>query len=249
MGPSFSPPKGIQVFATWRACVGQRLSCRFQSPEGDSGLCYLRPPPRETAPLLRFSPPKGIQVFATRRRLKGQPTPPPEFQSPEGDSGLCYKPKSKERRCCGDGFSPPKGIQVFATSQVEVATDEEKDRFSPPKGIQVFATSQPHSGAGRTSSFQSPEGDSGLCYLLSKNLPLTRFSSLLLSFPRLCADLPSISFLTPFSTPKSALLRMKELTLALVFSRFLSSPRFPSISAVLGYLEAPKRHFFEVSYV
>ena len=76
--------------------------------------------------------------------------------------------------------------------------------------------------------FQSPKGDSGLCnlsmwvsvspmwglvsvpqrgfrslQLLSKNLPLTRFSSFLLSFPRLCAKLPSISFFTSFSTPES----------------------------------------------
>ena len=148
-----------------------------------------------------------------------------------------------------------------------------RKRFSPPKGIQVFATltfvrhffllsrvSVPRRGfrslllVGHVCSnprcrVSVPRRGFRSLLLLSKNLPLTRFSSLLLSFPRLCADLPSISFLTPFSTPKSALLRMKELTLALVFSRFLSSPRFPSISAVLGYLEAPKRHFFEVSYV
>jgi hypothetical protein len=84
---------------------------------------------------------------------------------------------------------------------------------------------------------------------LSKNLSLTRFSSLLLSFSRLCVKLPSISFFTPFSPPKSALWQIKELTLALVFSRFLALARFPSISAILGYPEAQKRHFLGVSYV
>ena len=62
------------------------------------------------------------------------------------------------------GFSPPKGIQVFATSQTGRTTSWTLTGFSPPKGIQVFATLDvPTATRGRV-SFQSPEGDSGLCY-------------------------------------------------------------------------------------
>ena len=38
---SFSPPKGIQVFVTNTWVKGTSgLADKFQSPEGDSGLCY-----------------------------------------------------------------------------------------------------------------------------------------------------------------------------------------------------------------
>ena len=110
----FSPPKGIQVFATWLSPVFNSYSFSFQSPEGDSGLCYLRAglahtacgkvsvPRRGFRSLLRthhrsascspvrFSPPKGIQVFATRSPRYIEHCQRRRFQSPEGDSGLCY---------------------------------------------------------------------------------------------------------------------------------------------------------------
>ena len=37
----------------------------FQSPKGDSGLCYLCTTKADPILATRFSPPKGIQVFAT----------------------------------------------------------------------------------------------------------------------------------------------------------------------------------------
>lgn len=92
----------------------------------------------------------------------------------------------------------------------------------------------------------SPKGDSGVCNC-SQN------SSRFLAPPRSCSrflinfiDLPSISFLTPFSTPKSARWRIEELALALVFSRYLALARFPSISAILGFPEPQKATFSEL---
>ncbi len=111
----------------------------FQSPEGDSGLCYeggrrhsfwpgLVSVPRRgfrslllgafgsgNPTLLSFSPPKGIQVFVTLSGMLDAARRV-KFQSPEGDSGLCYLFSSLASLKDARGFSPPKGIQVFVTS-------------------------------------------------------------------------------------------------------------------------------------
>ncbi len=95
-----------------RCSIGKR-SRGFQSPEGDSGLCY-------TADI----PPTGRRVHVSvprrgfRSLLLGAQGPEPTY---------------------GSGFSPPKGIQVFVTHH-----------SAPPDRDNT--------------KFQSPEGDSGLCY-------------------------------------------------------------------------------------
>ena len=61
----FSPPKGIQVFVTCHRRRRLQGLCGFQSPEGDSGLCYINLFRRLGVDPPGFSPPKGIQVFVT----------------------------------------------------------------------------------------------------------------------------------------------------------------------------------------
>ncbi len=63
---------------------------KFQSPEGDSGLCYTATATPEESDHPGFSPPKGIQVFVTY------------------ENSICRKETASS-------FSPPKGIQVFVT--------------------------------------------------------------------------------------------------------------------------------------
>ncbi len=133
----FSPPKGIQVFVTSHYWGGDLPRTKFQSPEGDSGLCYLNSKEQAT---------KGVR-----------------FQSPEGDSGLCYFWSyggiqqvfvvSVPRR----GFRSlllPGGMRINSREKVSVPrrgfrslllAEQGEDEhvvagFSPPKGIQVFVT-------------------------------------------------------------------------------------------------------------
>ena len=68
----------------------------FQSPEGDSGLCYWNKVRED------------ISVVT------------PMFQSPEGDSGLCYARSVASFICRLFGFSPPKGIHCFSTIPADV---------------------------------------------------------------------------------------------------------------------------------
>ena len=110
----------------------------FQSPEGDSGLCYLARVGFVSMPNDCFSPPKGIQVSATLRR-RTRSLFPSRFQSPEGDSGLCYQDQ-------GDQNPPFVGVSV------------------PRRGFRSLLLSSTRSLPVSPLRFQSPEGDSGLCY-------------------------------------------------------------------------------------
>ena len=142
---------------------GERArKAKFQSPEGDSGLCY-QPLREKLAPVvISFSPPKGIQVFATcldlaQSRVPTRFSPPKgiqvfatcfwdrldgvgaKFQSPEGDSGLCYLDTRLVKKDMGKVSVPRRG---FRSLLLEMRWTREivGGGFSPPKGIQVFAT-------------------------------------------------------------------------------------------------------------
>ena len=107
----------------------------FQSPEGDSGLCYLFAEERVVICIPRFSPPKGIQVFATKM-LDDFFSGRRKFQSPEGDSGLCYVGSITTSQIQdGASFSPPKGIQVFATSGTPIGGRREGRVSVPRRGF------------------------------------------------------------------------------------------------------------------
>ncbi len=136
---SFSPPKGIQVFVTWKGLSKSLWTGEFQSPEGDSGLCYLLEEDRRHSSGSTFQSPEGDSglCYAKKHRalVRGAEVSVPRrgfrsllldltglergidewFQSPEGDSGLCYSPIRVKFMLRLTSFSPPKGIQVFVT--------------------------------------------------------------------------------------------------------------------------------------
>ena len=93
-------------------------STRFQSPEGDSGLCYTAEVERRVRLLVSFSPPKGIQVFATKWR---------------GGVKMAQEEVSVPRR----------GFRSLLQGRTRLMAHRDSLGFSPPKGIQVFATSKP----------------------------------------------------------------------------------------------------------
>ena len=245
---SFSPPKGIQVFATYNEPPVVKEVIKVSVPRRGFRSLLQFPLIPGIISVPGFSPPKGIQVFATQRNgllnesadLVSVPrrgfrslllvaaaatTPEPaKFQSPEGDSGLCYHLTIWGNGGRRSSFSPPKGIQVFATRSSSrrlpsrsVSVPRRGFRsllpalartvellgsgFSPPKGIQVFATRGSLAfPVARYTRFQSPEGDSGLCYTVPGvpavssgpvSVPRRGFRSLLLM----------TSVLTPNTTP------------------------------------------------
>ena len=107
----------------------------FQSPEGDSGLCYLALKVR-SQPTARVSVPR--RGFRSLLRITV-----PHL--------IVITPS----------FSPPKGIQVFVTRDDEDIRGDDLLGFSPPKGIQVFATWNTYNAYHPiNNTFQSPEGDS-----------------------------------------------------------------------------------------
>ena len=87
---------------------------KFQSPEGDSGLCYLIT--------------TTVDLIALR------------FQSPEGDSGLCYLGVVVVSSLYPSLVSVPRrGFRSLLHGK-EASNESQHTSFSPPKGIQVFVT-------------------------------------------------------------------------------------------------------------
>ena len=61
-------------------------------------------------------------------------------------------------------FSPPKGIQVFATSRRAPQRSFRPSVSVPRRGFRSLLRGEEGVRTGSCTSFQSPEGDSGLCY-------------------------------------------------------------------------------------
>ena len=197
---SFSPPKGIQVFVTRPRQHPKRVTIQVSVPRrGFRSLLRTRTVYVERKPPQVSVPRRG---FRSLLRFQGNYGSSAEvrFQSPEGDSGLCYLYKRAALPSDAPSFSPPKGIQVFVTLVDGKTGVWIVLCFSPPKGIQVFVTRDGSLGDSRDGWFQSPEGDSGLCYCSQKTslyLASPRFSS------RFLASVPTFRASHFFTSPEA----------------------------------------------
>ncbi len=132
------PRRGFRSLLPAGVDEAKRELKEFQSPEGDSGLCYWSSGIHATLPVRVSVPRRGFRSLLLLGR------------------GVSHNDAIS--------FSPPKGIQVFVTCRVPSGVPWAQG-FSPPKGIQVFVTAYHFTYDVSFSGFQSPEGDSGLCYL------------------------------------------------------------------------------------
>ena len=109
-----------------------------------------------------------MHCFSTVARGTALPLPcgSSVFQSPEGDSLFFYVAIILAIGIDAIGeFQSPEGDSLFFYTRFPTQRPSRTSCFSPPKGIHCFSTI---SEALRTIpyyKFQSPEGDSGLCYL------------------------------------------------------------------------------------
>ena len=143
---------------------------RFQSPEGDSLFFYLMFVLALAMVILviRFQSPEGDSLFFYESVQQYNWYATARFQSPEGDSGLCYL-KCHEIGCPDACFSPPKGIQVFVTWGGLPHKAAAWLVSVPRRGFRSLLHAMLAIVALSWIEFQSPEGDSGLCYSTSSS--------------------------------------------------------------------------------
>ena len=152
----------------------------FQSPEGDSGLCYQRSQGQSQGQLYVSVPRRGFRSLLRRK---------------------FHRRQQQQRRVS----VPRRGFRSLLLGRETAILDPTHAGFSPPKGIQVFATFRRLADQISWNRFQSPEGDSGLCYGLSfeeqvamtpVSVPRRGFRSLLL-FSEIAFNVDGPSFSPP----------------------------------------------------